>query len=343
MKKICVIGAGKIGRTINAYLKLQGHEVFLVDSNPNIKNAIHIDANDEQAVSEFIKDKDIVVSSAPYNVNITIADSCAAHDVAYFDLTEDVEVCQHIKNLKTDTFMMPQCGLAPGAVNIIAADLIKQFSRVDKVKMRVGALPMYTANSMAYYLTWSTSGLINEYVNEVDVISGGKHIKAQPLDGLETIYIDGNRYEAFNTSGGVATMCETFKDKVHNMSYKTIRYPGHHDSMKFLLEDLNLKHNKEKFIDLFDQEVPYTTKDVVVMFITVIGQKDGILQELTYHKKIYGDKALNGIQKTTASGVCAVVEAYAEGKLSGKGFQCQEDVPFEVFTSNKFGKLYEQE
>ena len=61
------------------------------------------------------------------------------------------------------------------------------------------------------------------------------------------------------------------------------------------------------------------------------------------HKKIYGDKALNGIQKTTASGVCAVVEAYAEGKLSGKGFQCQEDVPFEVFTSNKFGKLYEQE
>ena len=343
MKKICVIGAGKIGRTINAYLKLQGHEVFLVDSNPNIKNAIHIDANDEQAVSEFIKDKDIVVSSAPYNVNITIADSCAANEVAYFDLTEDVDVCQHIKGLNTEAFMMPQCGLAPGAVNIIASDLIKKFSSVDKVKMRVGALPMYTANSMAYYLTWSTSGLINEYVNEVDVISGGKHIKAAPLDGLEHLFIDGNKYEAFNTSGGVATMCETFQNQVKNMSYKTIRYPGHHNSMKFLLEDLNLKHNKEKFIDLFDQEVPYTTKDVVVMFITVIGQKDGILQELTYHKKIYGDKTLNAIQKTTASGVCSVVQAYAEGKLTGKGFQRQEDVPFEVFTDNKFGKLYEQE
>ena len=85
-------------------------------------------------------------------------------------------------------------------------------------------------------------------------------------------------------------MCETFAGKVKTMSYKTIRYPGHHASMKFLLEDLNLKHNKEKFIDLFDQEVPYTTKDVVVMFITVIGMIDGKLQERTSQKKIYGDK-----------------------------------------------------
>jgi saccharopine dehydrogenase-like NADP-dependent oxidoreductase len=138
-------------------------------------------------------------------------------------------------------------------------------------------------------------------------------------------------------------MCETFAGKVKTMSYKTIRYPGHHASMKFLLEDLNLKHNKEKFIDLFDQEVPYTTKDVVVMFITVIGMIDGKLQERTFQKKIYGDKALNAIQRTTASGVCAVVQAYSEGKLQGSGFQKQEEVPFDVFTSNKFGKLYEQE
>ena len=343
MAKICVVGAGKIGKIVNAFLKREKHEVFLIDANTEIKNAIHIDANDESALTEFIKDKDIVVSCASYDANISIADACAANDVAYFDLTEDVAVSDHIKGLKTEAFMMPQCGLAPGAVNIIASDLIKQFSRVDKVKMRVGALPMFTANSMAYYLTWSTSGLINEYINEVDIIAGGKAIKVQPLDGLEHLFIDGNKYEAFNTSGGVASMCETFAGKVKTMSYKTIRYPGHHASMKFLLEDLNLKHNKEKFIDLFDQEVPYTTKDVVVMFITVIGMIDGKLQERTFQKKIYGDKALNAIQKTTASGVCAVVQAYSEGKLQGSGFQKQEEVPFDVFTSNKFGKLYEQE
>ena len=194
MAKICVVGAGKIGKIVNAFLKREKHEVFLIDANTEIKNAIHIDANDESALTEFIKDKDIVVSCASYDANISIADACAANDVAYFDLTEDVAVSDHIKGLKTEAFMMPQCGLAPGAVNIIAADLIKQFSRVDKVKMRVGALPMFTANSMAYYLTWSTSGLINEYINEVDIIAGGKAIKVQPLDGLEHLFIDGNKY-----------------------------------------------------------------------------------------------------------------------------------------------------
>ena len=144
MAKICVIGAGKIGRIVNAFLKLEKHEVFLVDSNTEIENAIHIDANDENAISDFIKDKDIVVSCASYDANISIADACAANDVAYFDLTEDVAVSNHIKGLKTEAFMMPQCGLAPGAVNIIASDLIKQFSRVDKVKMRVGAFHVYS-------------------------------------------------------------------------------------------------------------------------------------------------------------------------------------------------------
>tara|TARA_B100001113_G_scaffold295445_1_gene252657 strand:- start:1204 stop:1539 length:336 start_codon:yes stop_codon:yes gene_type:complete len=111
--------------------------------------------------------------------------------------------------------------------------------------------------------------------------------------------------------------------------------------MKFLLDDLNLKHNKEKFIDLFDQEVPYTTADVIVMFCSVVGIKDGTLQEVTYSKKIYGDENFSAIQRTTASGMCAIVLAYAEGKLTGKGFQKQEDVPLETFLSNKFGQLYE--
>ena len=334
--KIAIIGKGNIGWAIKQLLK-DDYEIKHGDITDGL------DAEDISQVREFLKGTDAVISAGPFAINKNIGIVAAEMSIGYFDLTEDVETTEFIRSIKSKSVMMPQCGLAPGAVNIIASDLIKQFSRVDKVKMRVGALPMYTANSMAYYLTWSTSGLINEYINDVDVISNGKHIKVQPLDGLEHLFIDGNKYEAFNTSGGVASMCETFADKVTTMSYKTIRYPGHQSNMKFLLEDLNLKHNKLKFIDLFDQEVPYTTKDVVVMFVTVIGMIDGKLQERTFQKKIYGDKTLNAIQRTTASGVCAVVQAYAEGKLSGSGFQKQEDVPLDIFTSNKFGKLYEQE
>ena len=341
MKTIGIIGAGKIGKTIHAYLLSEGFDVKIADvETRDIPGFIKLDASDKVALQEYVSSVDIIVSATLYHLNKGIADVCADTGTAYFDLTEDTEVSEHIRSLNTKTFMMPQSGLAPGAVNIIASDLIKQFDTVDKVKMRVGALPKYPTNAMAYYLTWSTDGLINEYVNDCDVLSNHKHIKSQPLDGLEQIYIDGDRYEAFNTSGGSASMCVTFADKVKSLSYKTIRYPGHQASMKFLLDDLNLKHNKNKFVDLFDQEVPYTTSDVVVMLVSVIGTKDGQLLEKTWSKKIYGEDGHSAIQRTTASGVCSVVTAYARGELTGEGFINQESVDYKAFTNNKFGQVY---
>ena len=339
--KMGVIGAGKIGKTIATYLASEGFEVKIADiENRDIPNFVELDASDKTALAEFVKSVDIIVSATLFHLNKGIADVCAEVGTAYFDLTEDTEVSEHIRSLDTKTFMMPQSGLAPGAVNIIASDLIRKFDTVNEVKMRVGALPKYPSNAMAYYLTWSTDGLINEYINDCDVISNHKHIKTQPLDGLEQVYIDGDRYEAFNTSGGSASMCDTFSDKVKSLSYKTIRYPGHQASMKFLLDDLNLKHNKKKFIDLFEQEVPYTTSDVVVMLVSVIGTKDGQLLEKTWSKKIYGEGGHSAIQRTTASGVCSVVTAYAKGELTGEGFISQESVDYEVFINNKFGAVY---
>ena len=236
--------------------------------------------------------------------------------------------------------MMPQCGLAPGAVNVIGSNLIKDFDEAHEVQMRVGALPRYPSNEMSYYLTWSTNGLINEYCNLCDVIVDGKKLKIPPLDGVEKIYIDGRRYEAFNTSGGVATMCETFKDKVQSLSYKTIRYPGHRDKINFLFQDLNLKNNKDKIGDLFDQTVPYTTEDVVVMLIKVIGKKGGKLLEKSYQKNIFGKDGMSAIQRSTASGVCANIVSYCKDELTGEGFVKQEDVDWQTFISNKFGQVY---
>jgi len=341
MKTIGIIGAGKIGKTIHSYLVSEGFDVKIADvEQRDIAGFVQLDASNKSALKEYVSSVDIIVSATLYHLNKGIADVCAETGVAYFDLTEDTEVSEHIRAMNTKTFMMPQSGLAPGAVNIIASDLIRKFDSVEKVKMRVGALPKYPTNAMAYYLTWSTDGLINEYVNDCDVLSNHKHIKTQPLDGLEQVYIDGDRYEAFNTSGGSASMCDTFADKVKSLSYKTIRYPGHQASMKFLLDDLNLKHNKKKFVDLFDQEVPYTTADVVVMLVSVIGKKDGQLLEKTWSKKIYGEDGHSAIQRTTASGVCSVVTAYARGELTGEGFISQESIDYKVFTNNKFGQVY---
>ena len=232
--KIAIVGSGNIGWALKQLLK-KDFEINQGDIEDGF------DALDISQVKDFLKGNDAVVSAGPFKVNKNIAKIAAEQGVAYFDLTEDVETTDFIKTLDSKNILMPQCGLAPGAINICAASMMKEFDSVNEVLMRVGALPRFTTNEMSYYLSWSTNGLINEYCNEADAIYEGKAVKLMPLEGIEKIVIEGESFEAFNTSGGCATMCETYENEVENLSYKTIRYPGHVSHMKFLFNDLHLK------------------------------------------------------------------------------------------------------
>jgi len=331
--KIAIVGSGNIGWALRQ----------LLENDYDLKQgdiADGFDALDIEQVKDFLKGNDAVISAGPFKVNKNIAKVAADFGIAYFDLTEDVETTEYIKKLESKSILMPQCGLAPGAINICAAGMMKEFDKVNEVLMRVGALPRFTTNEMSYYLSWSTNGLINEYCNEADAIYEGKPVKVMPLEGIEKIVIEGESFEAFNTSGGCATMCETYEDEVENLTYKTIRYPGHVSHMKFLFNDLHLKKNKEILEKLFDKEVPRTKNDVIIFFVKVIGVIDGVLQEKTYLRKIYGDEKLSAIQLTTASGVCSALKMYLDGKITNQGFTKQESLSWDDFLNNNFGKVY---
>ena len=110
--------------------------------------------------------------------------------------------------------------------------------------------------------------------------------------------------------------------------------------MKFLFNDLHLKKNKEVLEKLFDKEVPRTKNDVIIFFVKVIGLIDGVLQEKTYLRKIYGDEKFSAIQLTTASGACSVLKMYLDGKINQKGFMKQESISWQDFVENKFGQVY---
>jgi len=331
--KIAIVGSGNIGWALRQLLE-NDYELKQGDI------ADGFDALDIEQVKDFLKGNDAVISAGPFKVNKNIAKVAADFGIAYFDLTEDVETTEYIKTLESKSILMPQCGLAPGAINICAAGMMKEFDKVNEVLMRVGALPRFTTNEMSYYLSWSTNGLINEYCNEADAIYEGKPVKVMPLEGIEKIVIEGESFEAFNTSGGCATMCETYEDEVENLTYKTIRYPGHVSHMKFLFNDLHLKKNKEILEKLFDKEVPRTKNDVIIFFVKVIGVIDGVLQEKTYLRKIYGDEKLSAIQLTTASGVCSALKMYLDGKITNQGFTKQESLSWDDFLNNNFGKVY---
>ncbi|GIR02964.1 MAG: hypothetical protein CM15mP12_4950 [Gammaproteobacteria bacterium] len=204
-----------------------------------------------------------MISAGPYAVNKTIAKVAADTGIGYFDLTEDVATTEYVKTLKSTSALIPQCGLAQGD-QYMRSTLMKEFDEVDEVLMRVGALPKYTTNEMSYYLSWSTNGLINEYCNPADVIYEGEKAKVMPLEGMEKLIIEGKSYEAFNTSGGCATMCDTYEGKVQNLTYKTSSLSWSSGSHEFLFNDLHLKKNREVLENLFDKEVPRTMNDVVI-------------------------------------------------------------------------------
>jgi len=359
MKQILLLGAGKIGAIITEMLISSGdYFVTVVDiSIDNLArvidsdyvNKLSIDISNIEQLEKAMKNKFAVLSALPFHLTTCVAPVAVAHNVHYLDLTEDVQCTKNVKKLAVNatTALIPQCGLAPGFITIAAHDLAMQFDELHNVHMRVGALPKYPANALKYNLTWSTAGLINEYCNPCEAIVDGVLTMVPPLEELETFCLDGVTYEAFNTSGGLGTLCETLSGKVHNLNYRSVRYPGHRDIMKLLLQDLRLQERQELLIEIFENALPKVSQDVVLVFVNVSGLRDGQLVEDNYANKIYSQH-INGtlwsaIQITTASGICTLLDLLAQGKIATKGLVRQEDITLSDFTNNRFGQYYKMQ
>jgi saccharopine dehydrogenase-like NADP-dependent oxidoreductase len=141
-------------------------------------------------------------------------------------------------------------------------------------------------------------------------------------------------------------LCDTLKGKVRMLNYRTVRYPGHRDIMKALIHDLQLGSRPEVLKDILEHAIPGTMQDVVLVFVTVSGYRQGRLLQESYASKIYGaevgGKLCSAIQITTASGICAVLDLLAAGKIPASGFVRQEDIPLDLFLANRFGAAYAQ-
>jgi saccharopine dehydrogenase-like NADP-dependent oxidoreductase len=349
MKRILIVGAGRIGITIAANLvRSRGYAVTLADQRPPQRlpvgaTFLKLDASDPAELAGACRGQAAVISAGPFFLNAGIARAARDADAHYFDLTEDVATTKAIRAIAegASTAFVPQCGLAPGFVGIVAGDLAKRFDTTRTVKMRVGALPRYPANRLKYNLTWSTDGLINEYCNPCEALRDGKLVSLQPLEGLEPLVIDGIEYEAFNTSGGLGTLCETLAGEVDALDYKTIRYPGHCDALKLLLEDLGLSRKRGVLKEIFEAALPETPQDVVHILVTASGLRSGHLVQETFVRTVFGLGAdETAIQRTTAAGACVVLDLVLAGRVPSRGFVRQEDVPLDTFLTNRFAGVY---
>ncbi len=358
--RIALLGAGHIGQTISRLLQRSGDfQVTVVDRSAQALALLAaesdsaaatrvIDTSDATALRRALAGQDAVLNALPYHLATLAASAAREAGCHYFDLTEDVAATREIKRLADGaaTAFMPQCGLAPGFIGIVAHHLAQGFETLQDVKMRVGALPAFPTNSLKYNLTWSVDGLINEYCHPCEAIREGEIIDALPLEGLEHFSLDGTEYEAFNTSGGLGTLCETLAGRVRNLDYKSVRYPGHRFLMKMLLEELQLNRDQETLKGIMRRAIPSTMQDVVLVFVTVSGLKQGALVQEVFARKIFAERSetepLSAIQITTAAGICAALDLFREGKLPQRGFIRQEQVALPDFLANRFGKSYQQ-
>jgi saccharopine dehydrogenase-like NADP-dependent oxidoreductase len=348
--RIAVLGLGKVGLLAARLLASNGFDVVGIDQRPLSLDVDWRVVDDvdiaSAAFARALDGVDAVLSCLPYHLNIGVAETAHRLGLHYFDLTEDVPTTARIRQLAetSDGVMAPQCGLAPGFVGIVAAGQAVSLERCRSIRMRVGALPQHPTGRLAYAFNWSPEGVVNEYLNDCEVIEDGERKWVSPMEWLETIHVDGTRLEAFTTSGGLGTMCETFHGRVDNLDYKTMRYPGHVDLMNFFFHELLMRERRDEAGRILTHAKPPVDDDIVYVHVASEGESDGRLQRIEYvrafrPREIAG-QAATAIAWTTAGSVVAVIEMVRQGVLGPRGFVKQEEIPFDLFTATATGALF---
>ncbi len=347
---IAVLGLGKVGTLAAKLLHGSGFNVTGFDQHSprevlpfTIRNADITSA--DVLAAEFAK-VDAILSCLPFHLNIAVATAAHKAGIHYFDLTEDVPTTNAIIELAKSSsgLMAPQCGLAPGFIGIVGASHIAMFGTCRSVRMRVGALPQHPTGLLGYAFNWSPEGVVNEYLNDCEVLENGERKWVSPMEWHETLLIDGMQLEAFTTSGGLGTMCETYLGKVNNIDYKTMRYPGHMKLMNFFFHELLMRENREEAGRILVNAKPPVEEDIVYIHVSTEGEIDGRLARKEFVRgyrpvEVAGGKQ-TAIAWTTAGSVVAVIEMVRDGILPDQGFLKQEDIPLDAFLATTTGRLY---
>jgi len=352
VERVAVVGLGNVGRLIADMLVERGFEVWEVDADGSRvagERASVMDVSDPAALEELFAGVDAVVSCLPYYLNAVTATAAHSAGVHYLDLTEDVATSRLVQELarSSNTILMPGCGLAPGFICVVGGALVGSLETVDRMELRVGALPRSPNNALGYACNWSPAGIVNEYLNDCEQLRGGELVTVPSLDDLETIVIDGARYEAFTTSGGLGTMCETFAGRVDRLDYKTIRYPGHRQLMRFMLQELGLGRQREAAVRLLADAYPPVRDDLVIVYAAAEGNEGGRYAREEFVRvsrpRTVAGATRTAIAWTTAAGAVGMVELLAEGSLPDAGFVCQEGVSLDAFLATKAGQMLARE
>jgi lysine 6-dehydrogenase len=358
--KIVVIGAGMMGRAIAYDLeKYSNFETLTIaDMNKkaiqNVKNFLKsnninyeiLDISKKKKKKKLFQKNDVVVSALPYFFNFELTKIAIETKTHFLDLGGNNDVVNQQINLfnkakKNNITVIPDCGLSPGLTSIITHDIVDYLDIIESVKIRVGGLPLEPKPPFNYQIVFSPNGLINEYVEEGIILENGKIKTKSSLTELEEIVFPEpfGKLEAFITSGGTSTLPFTYKDKIKYLDEKTIRYPGHCEKFKLLLE-MGLGNNKplkignksivprDLLIELLLKNIPTTGEDVVLCKVIGKGMKNNEKIEVEYTIIDYFDKEHNitAMMRTTGYPVSILAQMIEQKIINKHGVFSNEEI-----------------
>jgi lysine 6-dehydrogenase len=355
--KALVIGSGMMGSALAYDLAHSTgvDEVFLADINGERAKTVadsigktvipmQLDINDFDKVVHSMRGVDVVCGATSYNHNLALTKAAIEAGKHFCDLggnmdVVDAQLLMDAQAKKTGVCILPNCGLAPGLAAILGAGGARQFDCPEEIHLRVGGLPKHPRPPLNYMLVFSVEGLINEYLEPAEVIRNGDLKLAESMADLETLEFPApfGTVEAFNTSGGVSTLTRMFKGKIKELDYKTIRYRGHCEKFKMLLDlgfasaepvsvGASVQTARDIFQELLKKKLPTSGPDLVLMRVWITGMMKRTRKTLTYQMVDYFDEHTNisSMMRTTSFPTSIVAQMIVNGSIAARGVMAPE-------------------
>ncbi len=350
--KYVVLGAGMMGSAIAYDLAREGpgDEILLADIaaetavraaraiGPNV-TPLELNAANDRLLFAALRGSAAAVSALPYAFNARLTRIAIDAEVPLVDLggNNDIVLQQrmmHAEAAARGVTIVPNAGLAPGLVNILAMTGFRELDTTDAIHLRVGGLPQHPRPPLNYQIVFSAEGLINEYVEPATVLRDGEVQEVDSLSGLETLEFPPpfGKLEAFATSGGVSVLPELLQGKVRTLDYKTIRYPGHCEKFRTLLDlgfaaneplqaGSSLRTHREFFIDLLRTKLDFRDPDVVLLRATITGARSARRTAITYEciDRFDEPTKMTAMMRTTAFPVAIIARVLGRGDIREHG------------------------
>ena len=346
--RILVIGAGRCGIAIAEMLAASGdYKVTLADVTEEARDRaascnlpfVMVDGTRRREIDRLMPGFDAVIAAVPSSVCPFVAAAAETSGIAYLDLVDIPEIVA--SGRLTGPAAIPSCGFSPGLVNDIAAGFAARIARPFDMTVRVGAVPIYPTNRLGYGLTWNVDDLIEEYTSPGDAIRGGRPIKVAPLQELEDLILDGARYEAFTTGAAASSLAAMLAGHAENFVFKTIRYSGHLELMRFLLDDLGLARRRDQLKMLLQNGLPEVSQDVLLLFTTVRNVRDGLRAEESdfrrvRHGRLPSGRVISALLRASAAHLCAMLDLLRTGEIAPTGIIRHETIPLKTIIGNRF-------